>query len=160
MRRLQSLVGMFVALAVCLVSVTSAQAARYVKIEVLLDGKVLLEGNDSDDGHRDADQVWDALTSVNFKATDEFKKLMTKDDVQEVLLKSTTGSARGEQVNLQIDAMYGGTVVTHELHIKRVPVDRFGREWQLDAKELTKLFRYRTISRDQAAQLANPKRTK
>jgi hypothetical protein len=55
---------------------------------------------------------------------------------------------------------YGGTAIRHELHIKRVPSDAQGREWQLDSDEITELFDSRMISRSEAAKLAEPKRTK
>ena len=36
----------------------TADAARYVPIEVLLYGEVILSGNASDNGRPDADEVW------------------------------------------------------------------------------------------------------
>ncbi len=118
----------------------------------------MLEGNASDNGHRDADQLWDALKDVKFKPTAAFKKLQEKEDAKEVLLKSTTG--RGELVNLQIILDFGGRAVTNELHIHRVPADAPGREWQLDADEVANLFDSRMISRYEAGKLRDPKREK
>ena len=52
-----------------------AFAARYVPIKVSVDGEVILEGNASDNGRPDADEVWDALKRVNLGETKAFKKL-------------------------------------------------------------------------------------
>jgi hypothetical protein len=136
--------------------VAGAQGARFVRVQIILDGKVILEGNASDDGRRDADELWDALKSVRFKPTTEFHRLCVEADVQETVLKST--SPPGELANLTVEVAYGGTAVTNELHIKRVPVDAQGREWQLDSKDVTRLFDSRLISRSEAANLIDQKR--
>jgi hypothetical protein len=145
-----------IALTCCLANATTAQAARFVRVQIILEGRVILEGNASDDGSRDADQLWDALKSVEFKPTAEFHKLNVDADVQETVLKST--SPAGELVNLKIEVAYGGTAITNELRIKRVPVDDQGREWQLDSNDVTRLFDSRMISRSEAANLIDQKR--
>jgi hypothetical protein len=135
---------------------TSALGARYIGIQIILDGKVILEGNASDDGSRDADQLWDALKSVRFKPTEEFQKLNIQRGAKEAVVRST--SPEGELVNLIVDVDVGGTAITNELHLKRVPADEYGREWQLNSQEVADLFDSRTISRREAAKLASPKR--
>jgi len=156
MRDSQWLLIASIALAICLANATGALAARYVKVQITLDGKVILEGGASDDGSRDADQLWDALKSVKFKPTAEFHKLNIKDDAKVAVIKST--SPMGEPVNLKVDVWYGGTAIADELHLRRLPVDDYGREWQLDSTEVTDLFESRMILRSEAARLIDPKR--
>ena len=69
---------------------TTLEAARYVRAQVILDGKIILEGNASDNGSRDADELWDALKSVTFKPTKEFEALAIDDGADQVVIKSTS----------------------------------------------------------------------
>jgi hypothetical protein len=126
-----------------------------VKVVVILDGKVILEGNASDDGHRDADELWEALKSVKLKPTAAFAKLQIKDDAKQVTVTNT--APKGEESNLQIKMAYGGRAATREIGVTRQPADPAGREWQIDSKDIDRLFEYREISRYEASILKHPK---
>ncbi len=158
MRNSTSLLSVCLVLAAGLSQAQTAEASRYVKAQVLLDGKVILEGNASDDGHRNADQVWDALKTVRFKPTAEFQNLKVKADAKDVVVKST--SSEDEPARLKVDVYYGGIAHTHELHLQRVPADEYGREWKIDSKDVERLFESRLISRSEAGKLSEPKRQK
>lgn len=158
MRHLPLRMSACLILVTCLIHVDTAEASRYVRAQVVLDGKVILEGNASDDGQRNADQVWDALKTVTFKPTAEFQSLKIKADLKEVVVKST--SLQGEPSNLKIEVYYGGIAGTHELHLRRVPVDAYGREWQIDSRDVEDLFESRLISRREVGKLSDPKRQK
>lgn len=133
----------------------NAIAARFVPIEIRLNGIVLLTGNDSDSGHRDFDEVWNDLHKVQFEATEAFKKKYVKQDTKEVVLECTDKDA--DEPDLEILESFGGDARVHTLKLHRVYPDQFGREWMLDKDQLKKLFYAREITRYRVAELAKPR---
>ena len=133
-------------------------AARYVKADIAVDGKIVLEGSTGDDGRPDADGVWDYLKTVRFKATEEFRGLGVRDDAEEIVL--TTNAPKGKlgiaHFGIVVNIRYGGKAMTRELTLVRVPRDDHGREWRLDPEQVDKLFDRRFIRRSDAARLRNP----
>jgi hypothetical protein len=158
MRAVRNLSLAAIICAICVGSVSNAWAARFVPAEVLLDGKVILEGNASDNGHRDADELWEALKTVQFKPTEEFWKLNIDNEAARAVVEST--APKGQQVNLKIEVTYGGMALTRKIRVYRVPPDSAGRDWRIDAVDIEDLFDSRMISRRDAAGLVNPKRKK
>lgn len=145
------------ALFVCTLSSVLARelhAARYVRADISLDGKTVLEGSTGDNGKPDADDVWDYLKTIRFRATEEFLALDVKDDAKEVVL--TSNAPKGELGGIVISVRYGGKAMTRKLTLVRVPRDENGREWRLDPAQVDKLFDYRFIRRSDAARLKNP----
>lgn len=136
------------------VLVCESHAARYVKAEISLDGKTVLEGSRGDNGQPDADKVWDYLKTIKFKPTEEFLALKVKDEAKEAVL--TSKAPKGELGTVVIDIRYGGKTTTRELTLVRVPRDENGREWRLDPAQVDKLFSRRFIRRSDAARLTNP----
>jgi len=136
-----------------------AFAARFVPIKISIDGEVLLEGNASDDGRPDADQVWEALKQVNLEETEAFKKQFGKVASDEFKLLRKQGE-RGQPRNVTIDVAYGGLAETASLTIRRMPPDGAGRVWRIRAEDVDTLFNNRLIRRSDAATLSNPKRSK
>lgn len=96
----------------CIANSSTARASRFVRVEVLLNGKVILEGNASDNGKRDADELWEALKQVKLKATAEFRTLDIAKDAREAAIKSTAPT--GERGNVKIVMSYGGVAETRE----------------------------------------------
>ncbi|MCA9124443.1 MAG: hypothetical protein H6822_33865 [Planctomycetaceae bacterium] len=134
-------------------------AARYVPIKVYLDGQVILEGNASDDGSPDADEVWDALKQVNLGETEAFKKLFGKDvDDEFTILKRR--KEREQPLKITIDVAYGGVAETTGLRIRRMHPDGAGRVWRIQSEEVSDLFNERLIRRSDVARLSNLKRSK
>ena len=148
--------NVFVTILVLLANQSDVFAARYVPIEVRLNGVVLLKGNDSDGGRRDFDQVWNNLHTVQLQSTEEFNKRYVKEDTKEVVLESTNKDA--EKSDLVIDDSCGGDAHTRTLRIHRVNPDRFGNEWMLDNVQLKELFYEREMQREQVAELVRPGR--
>ena len=131
-----------------------SHAARYVKAEISLDGKILLVGSRGDNGQPDADEVWDYLKTITFKRTEEFLALKFKDDAKEAVL--TSNAPKGGPGTIVIDMGYGGKTTTRELTLIRVPRDENGGEWRLDPAQIDKLFSRRFLRRSDAARLKNP----
>lgn len=145
-------------LALNLVSVP-AFAARFVPITISINGEVILEGNASDDGRPDADQVWDALKQVNLGETEAFKKLFGNVASDDFKLPRKQGE-RGQPLKFTIDVAYGGHAETANLTIRRMPPDGAGRVWRIRAEEVDNLFNIRFIRRSDVANLSNPRRSK
>lgn len=147
-----------IAALVLIASPTDARAARYIYTEISINGQVVLQGPAGDDGHADADQVWDYLKSVRLKPTDNFSKLQISADAKEAFL---TGEAPiGELGKVVIEIKYGGMARSRKLKIIRVPRDKQGREWQLDPAQVEELFDRRWIRRSDVVRLENPDRSK
>lgn len=151
------LLAMLPLLACCLLS-SPALAARFVPIEVYLDGELILQGNASDDGSPDADQVWDALKQVNLGETDAFKEMFGEnvDDAFNILRKR---SDREQPLIISIHVAYGGMAKTKTLRILRKPADGAGRVWRIHHEEVSRLFNARMIRRSDVVRLSNPKRS-
>jgi hypothetical protein len=135
-----------------------AIAARYVPIKIHLNGEVILEGNASDDGKPDADEVWDALKKVNLGETEAFKKLFG-DDVADDFTIVKKRSENEQPLPITIEVAYGGVAKTTGLHIRRMAPDGAGRVWRIDPKEVSQLFGGRLIKRSDVARLSNPRRS-
>ncbi len=140
---------LIVCLLLCLINAADANASRYVKVEVLLDGKVILRGSASDNGRRDADELWEALKKVDLKPTAEFQKLAVQAAAKEYLIKSMAADGK-----VKIAMYFGGVAETVELKIYRVPIDKFGREWRLAAEDINRLAKDRVISPEEVAKVA------
>ena len=137
-----------------------ASAARLIRAEVSYDGKVVLEGSTSDDGHTDADGVWEYLKSIKFKPTDEFQALKVDQAAKQTTL---SGAGRGVPLSdskITVAIAYGGESKFRDLTITRVAKGSHGREWMLNPGEVDKWFAYRLISRREAANLRDPAKLK
>lgn len=135
-----------------------AFAARFVPIKVYLDGELILEGNASDNGHRDADAVWDALRQADLGETDAFIKLFGKDLGDEIKIWKKSDSEL--PLKITIDVAYGGVAVVTALRVKRQRPDAAGRVWRLHPDDVANSFSKRLIKRSYAARLSNPRREK
>ena len=133
----------------------TASAARYVPVEVRLNGEVILEGNVSDDGHRDADELWEALKVSDLGEAEAFKKLRVAPDLNEY--KVAGGGDKAEPLPVQIKVRYGGVAQSRAITIRRVPPDSAGRVWRISAADVDDSFDGRMLSRREAAKLVNPK---
>ena len=141
-------------LTTCLLA-SPAYAARLIRIKIYLDGEVILEGGAGDDGHPDADAVWKRLRSRKLKATEHFQKLNVAPDAKETTV--TSDEPIGPLDPIIVDINYGGKATTRRLKLIRVPMDKHGREWTLDAAQVDELFHDRYIHRSEAARLENPR---
>jgi hypothetical protein len=130
----------------------TACAARYVPIEVTVDGEVILKGNASDNGEPDADEVWEALKHVNLGETNAFMKLGIDPQAKEPTIE---GNARK---SVRINVRYGGVAETNTLVLRRMPPDSVGRVWRISSTDIDKLFLNRMVSRRDVVRLKDPKR--
>lgn len=133
-----------------------ASAARLIRASISLNGKIILEGSTSDDGHTDADGVWEYLKSIKFKPTDEFQALKVDPAAKQAVL---SGAGRGVPLSdskVTVSIEYGGKSKFRKLTLIRVAKDAQGREWTLDPPELDAMFGYRLISRREASKLGAP----
>ena len=136
-----------------------SSAARLIRAEVSYDGKLVLEGSTSDDGHMDADAAWDYLKTMKFRPTDAFKTLDFDPSVKETVLLGSSKGVKGVALadcRITVSIAYGGESKFRELTLTRVIKDAHGREWMLDPGEIDKWFAYRLISRKLASELRKP----
>lgn len=134
---------------------SSADAARYVPVRISLNGEVILEGNASDGGERDADELWDALKSANLREMDAFRRLQVAPDLKELKVGGTAD--KQETLPVQVSVKYGGVAQSSAITIHRMPPDRVGSTWRVSAKDVDELFDRRQLSRREVAKLADPK---
>ena len=145
-------------MAICLAvaASSSATAARFVPVRVFVDGELILSGNASDNGYRDADEVWDALKKVNLEATDAFKKLVPDTSANTIEI-SKKQAEKGKPQRIRLNVAYGGLAETAALHLERQPPDGAGRVWRISADDVDRLFNSRLVRREQVTRLKNPK---
>ena len=135
-----------------------ATAQRLVRASVWLDGKVLLGASTGDDGHIDADGVWEYLKRLKLQPTEEFKKLNVDPTAKEVTLSSK--GPKGERIEIVVRIAYGGRATPRKLKLVRVPKDEYGGEWSLAPAEVDGMFNLRLINRELASRLRKPKELK
>ncbi len=152
----QVFLGIFFFLSVTIGS-NAVFAARYVPIKIYLDGEVILEGNASDNGKPDADEVWDALKRVNLGETNAFKKYLGEEHSEERAIDSKTTQ---EIPGIRIFVAYGGVAETAKLTIQRKPPDSAGRVWRISKVDVERLASSRMVRRTDVTRLANPKQQK
>ena len=128
---------------------------RIVKIEVRVDGEVVLEREDGDYGDRDADAVWESLKEVNLRETDAFKTLKIAPDQKKFNIQRE--NPKKGPLPIEIHVMYGGIAHTCNMTIERVTPDRFGGKWRIVRDDVDDLFDARMISRSDATTLRDPK---
>ncbi|HEX3149288.1 MAG TPA: hypothetical protein VHR66_14535 [Gemmataceae bacterium] len=116
----------------CLFSAQSAQAGRVVQFEVLIDGKVVLEGHRLDSG-QGPDAVWPYLKTLQFEPQNGFVVPVAIDDPLKATLKG----------KIRIFARYGGDVTVEELALVRDKKDN--PKWRLDPKEVERTTRLRKV---------------
>ncbi len=142
-------------------------AARYVPAEIRFEGKVILRGSTSDDGHPDVDAVWDYQRGqLRYAATEDFAALGIANDQMECTLESpaakkdANGRAGAREAEIEVDVRYGGQLSTFELRLVRDPNAANGAEWRIHEDDLDRLFGNRLIRRDDARRLQDPARKK
>ena len=137
-----------------------ASAARLIRASVSFDGKVILTGSTSDDGHADADDVWEYQKEIKFTPTEAFGALNVDPTAKQTKLVGAGPGVALSDCRITVSIAYGGSSKFRELTLTRVAKDAHGREWMLDPGEVDKWFAYRLISRREAANLRNPGRLK
>lgn len=130
-------------------------SARFVRASIAFDGREILQSSTSDDGHPDVDEVWGYLRGLAFTPTEELAKLGLATDAAELLLEK-----KGQPTAIVLDLAHGGEVRTWRLSLERSQNEKGEVRWKLAPAEIERLFPYRLISRAEAAQLREPKRTR
>jgi hypothetical protein len=132
-----------------------APSARFIPASIAIDGREILRGSTSDDGHPDVDAVWGYLRGIAFTPTEELAKLGLATDAAELLLEK-----KGEPKAIVLDLAYGGEARTWRLALERSQNEKGEVRWKLAPAEIERLFPYRLISRADAARLREPKRAR
>lgn len=138
--------GLVVSFALAATAVQEDKKAglRYVEIEVRLDDQVLWEGNASDDGHANADEVWNRLKEAPLRRGPDFDA-----NVSKIRQEGDTASLEGD---ITVDVRYGGQVTLRELTLKKVVTDK-GERWLVPAELVEKRFWSRLVPRLNASNL-------
>jgi hypothetical protein len=133
-----------------------AAAARLLPATISLDGKVVLRGSSSDDGHPDADEVWTGLRGMRFKPAEDWAATGLDADAEglseAVLGDDPPKPGRGRVL---LDMSYGGTAELRRLRVVRREDPQHGRHWVVDPMVIRYAFASRQISRREAAELRN-----
>ncbi len=123
---------------------SEAQAGRVVSFDVLLDGKVVLEGRKLDQGE-DADTAWGYLSFLRFEQPNPdyipekerpakgFAIVPDKDDPLKATLKG----------KIRVFCRYAGDVELDSLKLVRAKKD--GKEWQLAPEEVERTKKLRKV---------------
>jgi len=139
---------------------TEASAARLIKAEISYEGGVVLECSTSDMGKPDPDEVWNYLKKLTFKPTAAFADLKIDPSAKQTVLAGAGPGVALEDSKVSVSIRYGGESTFRELTLTRVPKDKRGGEWTLDAAEIDRQFGTRSITRRDAARLKRPKTLK
>ena len=131
---------------------------RLVTARILVDGEVVLQGSTSDDGDPDADAVWAYLHRLDLRPTEAFGSLAIEPGSDEVTLgwlRSKDNAHLGKPPTLGLEIEYGGEDAPFLLGLVRSE----GGHWRVAPETVERRFSYRRITRSQAADLDEPKRT-
>lgn len=138
---------------------TSASPARLIRAEVRVGNKVVLRGTTSDDGSRDADEVWLAADQVKLLPTEHFAALKVPEKAKKHLVVGTPIPPDGvtDHEPAHRDAVFsisaGGKIEGMTLEIERTTVG-FGKPaWKIPRHVLIDRFNWRLITRYEARQL-------
>ena len=111
--------------------VQPAFALRYVKFEISIDSRVVLETSQGDNGRADVDTVWKYLNELELRSVKKYQVEADTDDPLKATLKG----------KVVIDAPYGGRVEVKELKLVREMV---GKQWKVAPAEVERTFKIRT----------------
>lgn len=138
---------------------TNGHTARLIRAEVRVGNKVVLRGTTSDDGSRDADEVWLAADQVKLLPTEHFAALKVPEKATKHLVVGTPIPSDGvtDHEPAHRDAVFwisvGGKVEGMTLEIERTTVG-FGKPaWKIPRHVLVDRFNWRLITRYEARQL-------
>lgn len=138
---------------------TSARPARLIRAEVRIGNKVVLRGTTSDDGSRDADEVWLAADQVKLLPTEHFAALKVPEEATKHLVVGTPIPPDGvtDHEPAHRDAVFsisaGGKIVGMTLEIERTTVGLGKPAWKIPRHVLIDRFDWRLITRYEARQL-------
>ena len=125
-------------------------AARYIYAEIRVDGKVLLKGRAGDDGSRDSDEVWRALSKVQFRLTEDGAEWAARSSSEKRLLEG----------QIRVYIALGGMTEIPSLYVERV-LNKDGKyDWMINARDVNQMFERRYISRGSARSLKDVNATK
>ena len=143
---------------------TSARSARLIRAEVRVGNKVVLRGTTSDDGRRDADEVWLAADQVKLLPTEHFAELKVPAKATKHLVVGTPIPPDGvtDHEPNHRDAVFwisaGGKIEGMTLEIERTTVGLGKPAWKIPRHVLIDRFNWRLITRHEARQLKKPQR--
>ena len=143
---------------------TSARSARLIRAEVRVGNKVVLRGTTSDDGRRDADEVWLAADQVKLLPTEHFAELKVPAKATKHLVVGTPIPPDGvtDHEPNHRDAVFwisaGGKIEGMTLEIERTTVGLGEPAWKIPRHVLIDRFNWRLITRHEARQLKKPQR--
>lgn len=145
---------------------TSAEPARLLRAEVRVGDKVVLRGTTSDDGRRDADEVWLAADQVKLLPTEHFAALEVPEKAKKHLVVGTPIPPDGvtDHEPAHRDAVFsitaGGKIEGMTLEIERATVGFGEPAWKIPRHVLIDRFNWRLITRHEARLLKKPQRKK
>jgi hypothetical protein len=146
---------------------TSAQ--RLIRAEIRVGNKVVLRGTTSDDGSRDADEVWLAASEIKLLPTEQFADLEVPARAKKFPVLGTPvvpdpkfpeSDHEMHHHDAVLSVAYGGKLEAMMIPIQRTTT-RYGKTaWQIPKDLLTDRFDWRLITRHRARQLKNLQRKK
>lgn len=134
------------ALALCLGSAGSAQAARVVQFEILVDGQVVLTVYTHDQGGASADTVWGYLKTEPTKNPAEVFVHSAEETERLKAFQAELNKAGENKTSLKgkcrIFCRYGGDVTVDELKLVRANAKA---PWFIDPAQVDELAKKRTV---------------
>ncbi|MEO0650567.1 MAG: hypothetical protein AAFZ65_07815 [Planctomycetota bacterium] len=138
---------------------TAPPPMRLVPASIAVEGQVVLRASTSDDGHPDADAVWNYLRHrLVFQPTEAFEQLEVDPRAEQITLGWLRGSdnaLRGDPPALGLEVRYGGEDHPHRMTLERVAG---GAGWRVAPETVERRFGHRRITRNQARALDDPDR--
>jgi len=138
-----------------------ARPARLVTASIKVDGELVLRASTSDDGHPDADEVWNYLLErLEFQPAEAFPSLgidAASETVTLGWLKSSETEHLGDPPAISLEVAHGGHDAPFRLGLVR---SKGEQAWRVDRETVENRFPYRSITRTEAAQLTDPRRRK
>lgn len=134
------------ALLLCFAGTGSAQAARVVQFEILVDGQVVLTVYTHDQGGASADTVWGYLKTEPAKNPAEVF-VVSGEDAERLKafhaeLNKTSGKTTTLKGKCRIFCRYGGDVTVDELRLVRANAKA---PWFVDPAQVDELAKKRTV---------------
>lgn len=119
-----------------LVAAGHSQAARYVRVKIVQDGKEILRTGTGDNGRVPPEIVWTYLEDVRFRqryAQNNYQIVPDKDNPDQVTIA-------GE---LEVIVAYGGRSNLKQIRLVRVKRPREGVEWIIHPDDYQRLLKLR-----------------
>ena len=145
-----------VCVVVCQFVSVNSSTDRSLEVRVYHNGKMILKGSFSDNGRQNADEVWNSYvvllkqngTTARLEATDFFdESTLVEDEKSENSVLDGSYDFSSERPKIAVWITHGGIAFVDKLQLKVGKKPNGTNFFQLDAKQLQKVFDSRMLFR-------------